>query len=990
MPVTFLTFAERERLSRFPKEVPSDDIFTFFTLSERDMAQVPATSADYNRLGFALQLCTMRYLGFCPDDIATVPPAIVSYVADQIGVKLRTLTDYGQRGQTRTEHLQKIQDYLGFRKADSRDMENLLEWLTERAMEHDKPILLFHMGCERLYSEKIIRPGLTYLERMIATARQKAQEETYNLLNSLMTEERLAFIDNILITDNATGRTPLFWLRHGATSNTPSAILKSIDKLLFLRESGVEHWDLSNINPNRKKVLSQIGRRSTNQALQRLIPQRRYPVLIAFLRQSLEDITDELVDLFIQCLTECHARSKRDLKEYILGIASTTSEKLRTFQEIGTILLDPRIPDSQLRNVIYSRIPEEELRSSLQECTKLIRPKDDKCYDYLASRYSYIREFAPRLLEIFKFCSNIESALLIEALEIIKKLNSERKRALSEDAPLDFVPKSWLPYVVNKSGKIDRRYYEICALWELRSALRSGDIWVENSRNYADPETYLIPHDQWHNLRPDVCQLLNLSESGEQRLKCRLEELEKALSEMDRIIPYTSQFRIEDGNLIVSALKAENGLQNVPESVEQLQALITGRLPRVELTDLLIEVDNWTHFTDSFEHAGGNQPMTKDVLAYLYASIMAQACNFGLSEMAEISDLSYKKLAWCTNWYIREETLQTAINTLVNYQYNQTLSAFWGGGILSSSDGQRFPVPIKARNISALPRYFGYGRGLTFYSWTSDQFSQYGSKVIPATVRDATYVLDAILDNETELQIVEHTTDTAGYTELVFALFDLLGMRFSPRIRDLGDQKIYRVSKTATYKHIEPLLHGSINQERILKNWDDILRVVASLKFGWVTASLFISKLQAHPRKNLLTKAIQEYGRLNKSIYIPTYLCKEEYMRRVNTQLNKGESLHKLRRFLAFANEGNIRKSQIKDQINQASSLTLLTNAIIVWNTRYMQAVIDRLKDEGYDIQDSDLRHISPCRFEHINKYGKYRFNVEEELGRKELRPLCE
>ena len=91
----------------------------------------------------------------------------------------------------------------------------------------------------------------------------------------------------------------------------------------------------------------------------------------------------------------------------------------------------------------------------------------------------------------------------------------------------------------------------------------------------------------------------------------------------------------------------------------------------------------------------------------------------------------------------------------------------------------RFPVPVRSRTATALPRYFGYGQGLTFYTWTSDQFAQYGTKVIPATVRDATYVLDAILDNETELTILEHTTDTAGYTELVFALFDLLGMQFA-------------------------------------------------------------------------------------------------------------------------------------------------------------------------------------------------------------------
>ena len=253
---------------------------------------------------------------------------------------------------------------------------------------------------------------------------------------------------------------------------------------------------------------------------------------------------------------------------------------------------------------------------------------------------------------------------------------------------------------------------------------------------------------------------------------------------------------------------------------------------------------------------------------HLHASILAQACNFGPTTMAEIAEPSYKRLAWCTNWYLREETLRPAIAAVVDFQHRQPLSRPWGGGTLSSSDGQRFPVPVRSRTATALPRYFGYGQGLTFYTWTSDQFAQYGTKVIPATVRDATYVLDAILDNETELTILEHTTDTAGYTELVFALFDLLGMQFAPRIRDLGDQRLYRFDSGATYRHLGPLLKGKIRERRVVDHWDDLLRVAASLKRGHVTASLLIGKLQANPRRNALTRALQEYGRVAKTLFV--------------------------------------------------------------------------------------------------------------------------
>lgn len=420
----------------------------------------------------------------------------------------------------------------------------------------------------------------------------------------------------------------------------------------------------------------------------------------------------------------------------------------------------------------------------------------------------------------------------------------------------------------------------------------------------------------------------------------------------------------------------------------QLEALIDERLPRVELSELLIEVDCWTGFSRCFEHAGGSESRSPNLLHHLYASILAQGCNFGLVRMAQIADLSYDRLAWHTNWYLREQTLKAAVTKLVNYHHGLPLAQFWGGGTLSSSDGQRFPVSGKVRNATALPRYFGYGKGVTFYTWTSDQYSQYGAKVIPATVRDATYVLDEILDNETDLAIVEHTTDTAGYTEIVFALFDLLGMQFSPRIRDLGDQRLYRLDKSKTYPNLEPRLKGKLSRDLILRHWDDLLRVAGSLKLGWVTASLFIGKLQSFRRQNVLTKALQEYGCLVKTIFILRYLADEAYRRRIGIQLNKGEALHALRRFLVLANEGKIRRKQQEQQTNQASCLNLITNAIVVWNTVYMTAALDQLRAEGHTVNDDDVAHLSPARYEHINPYGKYRFELEENINRGQLRPL--
>ena len=429
--------------------------------------------------------------------------------------------------------------------------------------------------------------------------------------------------------------------------------------------------------------------------------------------------------------------------------------------------------------------------------------------------------------------------------------------------------------------------------------------------------------------------------------------------------------------------------EDIPESVKALDEEIRRRIPDIDLTDLLLEVDQWTDFSQYLTHAGGGQPRTDDLVLHLHAAALAQGSNMGLVEMAHSAGLPYRRLAWTSKWYLREDTLKAAVAALVNFQYRQPLARHWGDGTLSSSDGQRFPVRGKVRNASALPRYFGYGEGITFYSWSSDQLSQYGTKVISATIRDATYVLDEILNNETDLTILEHTTDTAGYTDLVFALFDLLGMQFSPRLRDLGDRQLYKLKTDPTiYPLLDVRLTGRIDLTRLLEGWDDLARVAGSLKRGYVTASLLISRLQAYPRQGQLTKLLQEYGRLIKTIFVLRYLEDEALRRRVHTQLNKGEKLHDLRKFLFFAREGVVSQKYEEGQANQAGCLNLLTNAVIVWNTVYMQAALEAIRQEGYPVQEEDLAHLWPIRFTHIHRYGKYAFNVEAARARVGLRPL--
>jgi TnpA family transposase len=984
VPARFLSDAERARLGRFASELSEEDLAAHFTLTERDRALVRAgRRGEANRLGFALQLCALPFLGFVPDDLTSAPPEAVTYLASQLGVGPTALGRYATRDQTRTDHLLEIQAALGFRPAGPGELKELGDWLTERAMEHDKPSLLFELGAQRLRAQRVVRPGITVLERLVGTARARAEEETYLRLSKIIAG-RSELLDELLQPDPSMGRSPLAWLRSPATSAAPAAIRSQLDKRAFLRERSCAEWDVTALTPNRVKFLASLARRSTNQALQRAPATRRHPALAAFCVETLTELTDEIVDLFDKALAGSDSRARRELRDLKVQTARVANDKVVLFAEVVPILLDDSVPDDQVRRAVFAKVPPERLRAAVVEAAEVIRPLDDSYFDLLATRYSHIREFAPAVLAALEFRAGVGGAEVVEAVELLRALNASHARRVPDDGPTGFVPTRWRPYVFDGEGRIVRRYWELCVLAALRDALRSGDVWVTGSRRYADPATYLLPAERWGRLREEYCAMVGTPSTASVRLAEARHELEGRLRRVEAALE-EGHVRIDDGELVVSRLSGEH----IPDSAVTLRELVTARMPPVELAELLIEVDGWCGFSRHLTHAGGGTPRSKDLAVHLYAAILGQACNFGLTKMAQAADLSYRQLAWVTEWYLREETLKAAMTAVVNYQHAQPLARAWGGGTLSSSDGQRFPVGPKSATATALPRYFGLGRGITFYTWTSDQFSQYGTRVIPSTVRDATYVLDGILDNETELPILEHTVDTAGYTEMVFALFGLLGLTFAPRIRDLGRQRLYRLGELPEgVGQAGHLLGGRTNEALIAEHWDDLLRVAASLKTGWVTASLLISRLQAAPRRSRLARALQEYGRLVKTLFVLRYLESEDERRRIGRQLNKGETLHGLRRELSFAGEGKVRRAHPDDQLNQASCLNLVTNCIVAWNTTYLAKVLDALRSDGHDVNEEDVGHLSPALHEHVNPYGKYHFDVERVLGRKELRPL--
>ena len=261
------------------------------------------------------------------------------------------------------------------------------------------------------------------------------------------------------------------------------------------------------------------------------------------------------------------------------------------------------------------------------------------------------------------------------------------------------------------------------------------------------------------------------------------------------------------------------------------------------------------------------------------------------------------------------------------------------------------------------------------YTHVSDQFAAFATRVISCSPREAIYVLDGLLENDTILRPREHYTDTHGFTEQLFGLCHLLGYSFMPRLKDLKDQQLYRVDRASSFGILEPVFRGTVNVGLLLDQWDQLVCLVSSLRSRTAPAHVVLDRLAASSPSDLLAKALSMLGRVVKTTYILRYAHDGGLRDRVQLQLNRGESRHSLARRVFFANQGAFRVGDYEEIMNKVSALALLSNAVLLWNTVRIAEVVASLESAcGQSVHREDLARISPLANAHVIPSGTYHF----------------
>jgi TnpA family transposase len=223
---------------------------------------------------------------------------------------------------------------------------------------------------------------------------------------------------------------------------------------------------------------------------------------------------------------------------------------------------------------------------------------------------------------------------------------------------------------------------------------------------------------------------------------------------------------------------------------------------------------------------------------------------------------------------------------------------------------------------------------------------------------------------------------------VIFGIFWLLGFQFSPRIADIGGARFWRIDPKADYGPLNNFASHKVRMDLIAQYWDDLLRLAGSLKLGLVQAGSLMRTLQTHDRPTPLARALEELGRIIKTLYMLRYIDDEAYRRRILTQLNRGEGRHELARIIFHGKRGELRQRYREGQEDQLGALGLVVNAVILWNTIYMDAALGELRAGGFDVRDKDVARLSPLGHGHLNVLGRYAFTLPEFVARGELRPL--
>ena len=546
----------------------------------------------------------------------------------------------------------------------------------------------------------------------------------------------------------------------------------------------------------------------------------------------------------------------------------------------------------------------------------------------------------------------------------------DRKTKIVEySGSLAFLEKQWLNLVLvdDMPGYVNRKAFEVSIFSALVDALKSGDIFVIRSEEFADYRKQLLPWSECQGQLKDYFAEVSLPGDAKSFANHTKESLRDAILKADRAYKKQRSYSI-DGKGVPSVSKPTK--TTIASTVRGEQELVLDHMPERTLIEILCNTHHWINWTRHFGPLwGGDAKMDEATERYILTTF-AYGANLGATQTAKhyYKPIHPDSILLVNRQHSSIEKLDGAIKDHVDLYDRLGLPKTWGLGKSASADGTKYDVYEQNLLVEYHIRYGGYG-GIAYHH-VADSYIALFTSFIPCGTWEAIHILEGLLKNESTIQPDTLYADTQGQSATVFAFAYLLGIKLMPRIRGFKGMKFLKHDKDAKLKNLNNLFSHTANWDLIEKHWKDMIQVVLSVRSGKISSSMILRKLGNYSRKNHLYKAFRELGLVVRTIFLIEYITEPEVRRTIDSETNKVESFHRFSKWMSFGDDDTIRENDPENQEKIIKYNHLLANAVILQNAVDLENAIKSLAKKGVTISTDAQKGMSPYVTGHLKRFG--------------------